>query len=189
MSTSNRTHDVEELIQMHADTLYHRMLEQERAIETAKAAGEASPVLTTPLVTPLPDPKDRAPSSISTTTKTERPSQPTQQSSTASSEGPVLIADSDIDPTDGLPTLLPQLRERLSPQRQKEMREKLKDMTPLERELEQAAFVKETEDAAATSEQLQDLKRERKRRREAEGGRTPLGEWIVKKFGWTDEVD
>jgi len=39
LSTFDRPPDVDEQIQMHADTLYHRMLEQEKAIQGAKAAG------------------------------------------------------------------------------------------------------------------------------------------------------
>lgn len=43
MSTFERPPDVDERIQMHADTLFHRMLAQESAVEAAKAAGEAIP--------------------------------------------------------------------------------------------------------------------------------------------------
>jgi hypothetical protein len=46
LSTFDRPPEVDEQIQMHADTLYHRMLDQEKAIEAAKAEG--SPVPTYP---------------------------------------------------------------------------------------------------------------------------------------------
>ncbi|KAI9713736.1 MAG: hypothetical protein M1812_006574 [Candelaria pacifica] len=43
LSTFDRPAELDEKIQMHADTLYHRMLDQERASEAAKAAGEPIP--------------------------------------------------------------------------------------------------------------------------------------------------
>jgi len=43
LSTFDRPSEVDERIQMHADTLYHRMLDQEAAIETAKAEGRSIP--------------------------------------------------------------------------------------------------------------------------------------------------
>ncbi|KAK0101351.1 hypothetical protein ONS95_006526 [Cadophora gregata] len=43
LSTFDRPPEVDEQIQMHADTLYHRMLDQEAAIEAAKASGEPIP--------------------------------------------------------------------------------------------------------------------------------------------------
>ncbi|RDW73284.1 putative autophagy protein [Coleophoma cylindrospora] len=43
LSTYDRSPQEEERIQMHADTLYHRMLEQEKEIEAAKAEGKPIP--------------------------------------------------------------------------------------------------------------------------------------------------
>ncbi|KUJ09720.1 uncharacterized protein LY89DRAFT_597623 [Mollisia scopiformis] len=43
LSTFDRPPEVDEQIQMHADTLYHRMLDQEKAIEAAKAEGKPIP--------------------------------------------------------------------------------------------------------------------------------------------------
>lgn len=43
LSTLDRPAEVDEKIQMHADTLYHRMLDQEAAIEVAKAEGRPIP--------------------------------------------------------------------------------------------------------------------------------------------------
>jgi hypothetical protein len=50
LSTYDRPPEVDEKIQMHADTLYHRMLDQEAAIEAAKAEGRPIPTFP-PLVT------------------------------------------------------------------------------------------------------------------------------------------
>jgi hypothetical protein len=43
LSTFDRPPELDERIQMHADTLYHRMLEQEKAVESAKAEGRPVP--------------------------------------------------------------------------------------------------------------------------------------------------
>ncbi|EKD14462.1 hypothetical protein MBM_07183 [Drepanopeziza brunnea f. sp. 'multigermtubi' MB_m1] len=43
LSTFDRPPEVDEQIQMHADTLYHRMLAQEKAIEDAKTEGKPVP--------------------------------------------------------------------------------------------------------------------------------------------------
>jgi hypothetical protein len=43
LSTFDRPPELDEKIQMHADSLYHRMLEQEKAIEAAKAEGRTLP--------------------------------------------------------------------------------------------------------------------------------------------------
>ncbi|PBP25223.1 hypothetical protein BUE80_DR003664 [Diplocarpon rosae] len=43
LSTLDRPAEVDERIQMHADTLYHRMLAQEKAVEAAKAEGRPAP--------------------------------------------------------------------------------------------------------------------------------------------------
>ncbi|KAG0645581.1 hypothetical protein D0Z07_8647 [Hyphodiscus hymeniophilus] len=43
LSTLDRPQEVDEQIQMHADSLYHQMLEQEKAIEEAKAEGRPIP--------------------------------------------------------------------------------------------------------------------------------------------------
>ncbi|KAI9816011.1 MAG: hypothetical protein M1827_002003 [Pycnora praestabilis] len=52
LSTFDRPPAVDEQIQMHADTLYHRMLDQEKAIQTAKAAGQPLPTFPTIIPTP-----------------------------------------------------------------------------------------------------------------------------------------
>ncbi|KAB8302137.1 hypothetical protein EYC80_005585 [Monilinia laxa] len=44
LSTYDRPAEVDEQIQMHADTLYHRMIDQEKQIEDAKAQGRPVPI-------------------------------------------------------------------------------------------------------------------------------------------------
>ncbi|KAG9230057.1 hypothetical protein BJ875DRAFT_168953 [Amylocarpus encephaloides] len=43
LTNADRAPEVDEQIQMHADTLYHRMLDQEKAVEEAKAEGRPVP--------------------------------------------------------------------------------------------------------------------------------------------------
>ncbi|KAL8730006.1 MAG: hypothetical protein Q9166_004329 [cf. Caloplaca sp. 2 TL-2023] len=61
LSAHDRPPEIDERIQMHADKLYHRMLDQERAVEEAKKAGlpipEFPPLATEPL---LPNPSTPA---------------------------------------------------------------------------------------------------------------------------------
>ncbi|ESZ97440.1 hypothetical protein SBOR_2129 [Sclerotinia borealis F-4128] len=49
LSTYDRLPEVDEQIQMHADTLYHRMIDQEKQIEEAKAEGRPVPIFS-PLI-------------------------------------------------------------------------------------------------------------------------------------------
>ncbi|RYP41716.1 hypothetical protein DL768_010450 [Monosporascus sp. mg162] len=51
LSSYDRSPEVEEEIQLHADKLYHRMLEQEAEVEKAKAEGRPTPKFT-PLIPP-----------------------------------------------------------------------------------------------------------------------------------------
>ncbi|CAL3971972.1 unnamed protein product [Diplocarpon coronariae] len=61
LSALDRPPEVDERIQMHADTLYHRMLAQEEAAEAAKAEGKPAPEFP-PLLSSL-GPKTSAPAS------------------------------------------------------------------------------------------------------------------------------
>ena len=45
LNTYGRSAEMDERIQLHADTLYHRMLQQEAEIEKAKAEGRPAPAL------------------------------------------------------------------------------------------------------------------------------------------------
>jgi hypothetical protein len=52
LSVLDRAPEIDEKIQMHADTLYHRMLAQEAAMEAAKAEGKPEPKFEPLLSTP-----------------------------------------------------------------------------------------------------------------------------------------
>ncbi|KAL8801329.1 MAG: hypothetical protein Q9182_004535 [Xanthomendoza sp. 2 TL-2023] len=66
LSAYDRPPEIDERIQMHADTLYHRMLDQERQVEEAKKSDLPIPAFP-PLVT------DATPSPTRTTTSTGQP--------------------------------------------------------------------------------------------------------------------
>ncbi|KAF4625258.1 hypothetical protein G7Y89_g12911 [Cudoniella acicularis] len=68
LSTFDRPPEVDERIQMHADKLYHQMLEQESAIEAAKAEGRPIPSFP-PLLAPKPKVESKATASQSTEPK------------------------------------------------------------------------------------------------------------------------
>ncbi|KAI9825899.1 MAG: hypothetical protein M1832_000840 [Thelocarpon impressellum] len=83
LSTFDRPPEVDERIQMHADTLYHRMLAQERAVEAAEAAGQPAPsfppLIDSPSALPTPD------SSVESTKdeRDERDAKPDERALTA----------------------------------------------------------------------------------------------------------
>lgn len=67
LSTQERSPELDEQIQLHADTLYHRMLEQEAAIEKAKAEGKPVPTFK-PLISTVQAPAPAAAAATTTTT-------------------------------------------------------------------------------------------------------------------------
>lgn len=155
LSTYSRPESVDEAIQMHADTLYHRMLTQEAAVEEAKAAG-------------LPEPQF-APmlSSVSRST-----------TGTISAAPPPVSAAS----KDDLPLLMPETQKLLTPASQAALRERLKTMTPTERELEERGVMMEARAASETGKQVTDIIGQRKKRREE--GKATAGDTISGWFGW-----
>ncbi|KAL8784723.1 MAG: hypothetical protein Q9213_003820 [Squamulea squamosa] len=70
LSAHDRPLEIDERIQMHADKLYHRMLDQERAIEEAKKSNlpipEFPPLVTEPVLPPNPVATSRSTTSSST---------------------------------------------------------------------------------------------------------------------------
>ena len=154
LSSSTRPESVDEAIQMHADTLYHRMLSQEAAAAEAKAAG-------------LPEP-EFAPilSSVSRSTNAKA-----DVSRTASV--PKAAA------TNALPDLAPETRALLTEAAQAELRARMKGMTPVERELEEKGTVMEVRMAREAEKEVSTVFGERKKRRES--GTATMGDTIS---GW-----
>ena len=154
LSNYDRPPEVDEQIQMHADTLYQCMLERERAVEEARAAG-----------LPIPTFPDILPSSKTAPLKPARITPP------ASAENPVP---------------LPPDLEGLKPRVKAQLRERLKDLSPEDRELEEKALSAEVAAGATVGKQLNKMyedEAEAKKLRK-EQGRETIGDRIGSLFGW-----
>ena len=162
LSTYSRPESVDEAIQMHADTLYHRMLVQEAAAADAKAAGLPEPQFA-PILPSV---------SKSTTTQTPVPDDTNNIPGAAAA----------MAPKGDLPTLMPETQRLLTPASQAALRERLKSMTAMERELEERGVLMEAEAASETGRQVTDVIEQRKKRREE--GKATAGDTISGWFGW-----
>ena len=140
---------------MHADTLYHRMLDQERAIEKAKAAGEPIPEFP-PIVASLPS-TSAAPSTQPSTSSDSTPAAPSKSA----------------DPKPA----------QLSPKVQAQLAARLKGLSPAERELEEKAIAMEIAAGQILGRQIDQLYERQdkaKRERRARGEET----FVDKVSGW-----
>lgn len=140
------------------------MLAQEAAVEEAKAAG-------------LPEPQF-APilSSVSKST-TAAPTWPNNNTTTTTATSPPQSASKN-----DLPPLTPETQTLLTPASQAALRERLKGMTPMERELEERGVIMEAKAASETGKQVTDIIGQRKKRREE--GKATAGDTISGWFGW-----
>lgn len=150
---------------MHADTLYHRMMAQEAAIAEAKAAG-------------LPEPQF-PPMLPSVSTSTSVAPAPMNDPTTAIPPPPPASASSKKD---DLPTLMPETQAMLKPAAQDALRERMKDMSPTERELEEKGVLMSGKSAAETALLMMDVHEQRKKRREE--GKATFGDQVSGWFGW-----
>ena len=165
---------------MHADTLYHRMLAQEATAADAKAAG-----LPEPQFPPMLPSVSVSPSS-STTTAASAPANEVTAAVTALSlpadnSAPV-PSSSSKDGEDGLPQLMPETRRLLKPSAQAALRERMKDMTATERELEEKGMLMMVKTTTETGKLMMDINEQRRKRREE--GKATLGDNISAWFGW-----
>lgn len=147
---------------MHADTLYHRMLAQENAIEEAKSAGR-----------PIPNfPSIHSPD--------QRPRPPKESSDlieTGDAREPVV---------DDLPQLLPDTVKLMRPEAAQALRERMKDMDQVSREYEEQSAVAEIDAARESAQSYNKIMHhltEARNKRRAEGNAT-AGDTISGWFGW-----
>ena len=170
LSAYSRPESVDEAIQMHADTLYHRMLAQEAAIAEAKAAG-----LPEPTFAPL------LPSLSKSTAAAAAAPLPSTNDNTTTAAAPSPTA-SESSSKDELPTLMPETQELLKPAAQAALRERLKGMTPAERELEEKSMMMNAQAASETGKLVTDIVGQRHKRREE--GKATVGDTVSGWFGW-----
>ena len=168
LSTYDRPPSVDEAIQMHADTLYHRMLTQEAAIEEAKASG-----LPTPSFGPILSAEKPA------STSPPQP-QPTALSSIVASTTPPSAEP--LDAESGEYSLSATTKALLRPESQEKLLKKLKEMPPSEREVEERSVQMEAQASREISERVKQVEEGRKRRREE--GTASIGDTISGWFGW-----
>ena len=151
---------------MHADTLYHRMLAQERAAEEAKAAGLPVPVFP-PIV------------SATTTSPTPNPSSTTSQAPRKDSPPslPAELADLQVKPSTTIDELKPSVREKL--------KSRLKGLTPEEKELELKAIGAEIAAGELLQRQIGELWDEQAKAKQArkEAGKATFGDTVNSWFG------
>lgn len=149
---------MDERIQMHADTLYHRMLDQERAIEEAKAAGKPIPEFP-PIVASLP-PAPRSPSTQASASSDTAVSSPPEQAYPTPAE--------------------------FTPKMQAQLAERLKELSPAEREVEEKAVAMEIAAGQILGRQIDQLYEEQgkaKKERQARGEET-VADKVNGWFGW-----
>ena len=155
LSTYDRPPEVDEQIQMHADSLYHRMLDQERAVEEAKAAG-----LPVPSFPPImsSSPQNSSPALSNTTSATEKA---------------------------GIRQAASVTREGLTPKVKAQLEKRFKDLSPQEREVEENAIAMEIAAGEILQKQIGELWDEqgeaRKLRREQ--GKETFSDRITRWFG------
>ncbi|KAL8716497.1 MAG: hypothetical protein Q9225_006175 [Loekoesia sp. 1 TL-2023] len=163
----DRPPDIDEQIQMHADTLYHRMLAQEAAVAEAKASNNPIPAF--PPLMPTPSSKDRAAHTTST-------GQPVSASAAATLESarPLTYEESKEM---YLKWLKPNVRQGL----EQEWEEK--KLSPEEKMLAARAYAMEAEAGVGVANQvgqmMQQLQKGREQRRKE--GTATLGDTVS---GW-----
>ncbi|KAL9602445.1 MAG: hypothetical protein Q9219_001869 [cf. Caloplaca sp. 3 TL-2023] len=168
----DRPAEVDEQIQMHADTLYHKMLAQEAAIADAKAADAPIPTFG-PII---PTPSTSALSPPHTHTHTTSTGAPVSASAAATLESarPLTYEESKVY---YLRLLRPHVRDALEEQWAK------KKLSAEEKMLEARAFAMEAEAGVGVAQQvgekMQVLQRGREQRRKE--GTAGVGDWVS---GW-----
>ena len=172
MADWERSKEVEEGIQMHADELYKRMMEQERMVEEAKAQGLPEPVFE-PLLQKKP---------VTNPFAAARPGKSVPNNAAMTSPAPSASPSSSSSPSaaDQAPDSV------LSPAARAALRERTKSASQQERELEERVAEQEVMDAAGAFMDVRKLqeraKKERKERRER--GEAGLGDHIATFLGW-----
>ena len=149
---------------MHADTLYHRMLDQEKAIEAAKEAGQpipSFPPILSQSRSPTTPPPFSSPSPVPDGTTTEE-----KQQSQAEK-----VAEREF---------------RLTEEARKALRKRTKDQPQIVKELEEQAMRAEAESDVGVAKRVSELTkaRDEARRKRREDGEATVGDTVSGWFGW-----
>ncbi|KAI4188387.1 MAG: hypothetical protein L6R41_002170 [Letrouitia leprolyta] len=169
LSAYDRPPEIDEKIQMHADTLYHRMLAQEAAVAEAKASNAPIPSFAPLISEPASSPSENS-------TPTTSTGQPVSASAAATLESarPTSYEES-IDTY--LKRLKPNIRQGLEEEWEKQK------LTPEEKVLEAKAHAMEAEAGVGVANQvgqmMQDAQKGREQRRKE--GTATLGDLVS---GW-----
>jgi len=169
LSAYDRPAEVDEEIQMHADTLYHRMLDQETAQKEAEEAG-----LPVPQFPPIiPKPRSAFPSPA-TPSLLPSPIEPEVAAQTRKLPDAVGVVEEG------------QQRDYLTPEARVELKKRMKDKPEAVRELEEKAMRAEAESDASIAKRVLALqgsaKEQRQRRRE--NGEATVGDTVSGWLGW-----
>jgi len=159
LSTFDRPPEVDEQIQMHADTLYHRMLDQEAAIEAAKTSGK-----------PIPE----FPPLLSSSTPSTSPSTTKKKSSTPPGAAHANLDENKLKPSD------------LPPKVQAAFKKRLDGLSDEEREVEERAIKAEIQAGEQVAQSLGNIyerQAEEKRLRKEQGKET-IGDRVSSIFGF-----
>lgn len=158
--SSAQTPEEEERVQMHADKLYHEMLEREARIAEAKKEGVEAPVFT-PLIQ-----GETTTQALGKESAFAKARERAAQTQAKGAQANMLSA--------------------FTPERQAEIREKVKDMSELEKEVELQLIAAESraqmEYADRIKERLEEEKVHRAERRER--GKESIGDTIKRMWGW-----
>ncbi|KAL9612139.1 MAG: hypothetical protein Q9167_003255 [Letrouitia subvulpina] len=170
LSNPSRPAAVEEEIQMHADTLYHRMLAEERAVAAAKAANEPVPIFPSLFPSAQKPLAATAPSAASVPPFSKQPQQQQQEDQERRT------------PETDVAELLAQLK----PDARKAFEKRWKDKPVGEQAVEARALAAELKATMGTGKQVQDMMLETKRGREERRaqGTASMGDTISGWFGW-----
>jgi hypothetical protein len=163
MTMDERSPEEDERIQMHADKLYQRMLEQEAEMEKAKAEGRPVPKFESILS------KRNVVEAVGGTSSAPRKAVPVAEIGKSST-----ISD-DIE-----------VWSQIKPEVRKEYEKKLQSLTPEEREIERMAIVGEIRAQTGVSKQLEQTFIEERvaRMKRREAGQATFGDTIKTLWGW-----
>lgn len=168
LSAYDRPASVDEEIQMHADTLYHRMLDQEKAQKEAEEAG--LPIPQFPPIIP------KATAAVQSPAPSSLPS-PVEPEAAAQTRSAVDVSERAEEG---------KKRDYLTPEARAELKKRMKDKPEVVRELEEKAMRAEAESDASVAKRviaLQGSAKEQRQARRAKGEAT-VGDTVSGWFGW-----